>query len=66
MLDREDITVLLEKKPSIKRLKSSLEGTSCMKIDMNYQIFGAKKNEFDILFDNMLKRIRYLYKFVSR
>lgn len=50
----------------MKRLKSSLEGTSCMKIDMNYQIFGAKKNEFDILFDNMLKRIRYLYKFVSR
>lgn len=48
MLDREDITVLLGKKPSIKRLKSSLEGTSCMKIDMNYQIFGAKKNEFDI------------------
>lgn len=37
-----------------------------MKIDMNYQIFGAKKNEFDILFDNMLKRMRYLYRFVCR
>lgn len=37
-----------------------------MTIDINYHKFGAKKNEFDILFDNMLKRIRYLYRFVCR
>lgn len=37
-----------------------------MIIDINYYKFGVKKNEFDILFDNMLKRIWYLYKFVFR